>query len=65
MFALYRQYQQEGEPFIPRYLKLLSYGGSEAPVKVLEEAGFDVASAEFWQGGYDVLSEMISTLEEL
>jgi len=32
---------------------------------VLEEASFDVASPEFWQGGYDVLSGMISALEEL
>jgi len=65
VFALYRQYQQEGEAFIPRYLRLLSYGGSEAPVKVLEEAGFDPASPDFWQGGYDVLSSMIDTLEAL
>jgi oligoendopeptidase F len=64
VLALYRQYQQEGEPFIPRYLKLLSYGGSKAPVRVLEEAGFDIATPEFWQGGYDVLSGMIDTLEE-
>ncbi len=65
VLALYREYQQEGDPFIPRYLKLLSYGGSEAPVTVLEEAGFDVSSPEFWQGGYDVLSGMIDSLEEL
>ena len=65
VFALYRQYQQEGDSFVPRYLKLLTYGGSEAPVKVLEEAGFDPASPAFWQGGYDVLSDMISTLEDL
>jgi oligoendopeptidase F len=65
VFALYRQYQQEGDAFVPRYLKLLSYGGSEAPVKVLEEAGVDPASPAFWQGGYDVLSDMIDTLEEL
>jgi oligoendopeptidase F len=65
VFALYRQYQEEGDTFIPRYLKLLSYGGSEAPVKVLEEAGFDPASPDFWQGGYDVLSSMIDTLEAL
>jgi oligoendopeptidase F len=31
----------------------------------LEEAGFDISSPEFWQGGYDVLSSMISSLEEL
>lgn len=65
VLALYRQYQQEGDPFVPRYLKLLSYGGSEAPVKILEEAGFDITSPEFWQGGYDVLTNMITTLEEL
>jgi oligoendopeptidase F len=65
VLALYRQYQQEGDPFVPRYLKLLSYGGSEEPVKVLEEAGFDASSPEFWQGGFDVLSGMIDTLEEL
>jgi oligoendopeptidase F len=65
VLALYRQYQEEGAPFIPRYLKLLSYGGSEEPVKILKEAGFDISSPEFWQGGYDVLSEMIASLEEL
>jgi oligoendopeptidase F len=32
---------------------------------VLEEAGFDPASPDFWQGGYDVLSSMIDTLEAL
>ncbi|MFN2138785.1 MAG: M3 family oligoendopeptidase [Candidatus Promineifilaceae bacterium] len=65
VLALYRQYQQEGESFVPRYLQLLSYGGSEEPAKVLQEAGFDIASPEFWQGGYDVLSDMIDTLEKL
>ncbi len=65
VLALYRQYQQEGDPFIPRYLKLLSYGGSEEPAKVLAEAGFDVASPGFWQGGYEVLSDMIDALEAL
>lgn len=65
VLALYRQYQQEGEPFVPKFLKLLSYGGSEAPVTVLTEAGFDITSPEFWQGGYDVLNEMITELEHL
>ena len=27
------------------------------------EAGIDIESAEFWQGGYDVLSELIGQLE--
>ena len=35
VLALYQQYQLEGAPFIPKYLKILSYGGSEAPAKIL------------------------------
>jgi len=65
VLALYQQYRVEGESFIPRYLKILSYGGSESPMKILNEAGLDVASAAFWQGGFDVLDNMINELEKL
>ena len=65
VLALYQQYREEGDPFIPRYMKLLSYGGSKEPAKVLREAGFDIASPEFWQGGYNVLKGMIDELEQL
>jgi len=65
VLALYQQYRVEGESFLPRYLKILSYGGSEAPAKVLEEAGLDIAAPEFWQGAFDVLEKMISDLEHL
>jgi oligoendopeptidase F len=65
VLALYQQYREEGESFIPRYMKLLSYGGSDEPTKVLREAGFDIASPAFWQGGYNVLKGMIDELERL
>ena len=65
VLALYQQYRLEGESFIPRYLKMLSYGGSEEPVRVLREAGIEPASLEFWQGGYDVIAAMIDELEGL
>jgi oligoendopeptidase F len=65
VLALYQQYQREGESFIPRYLKILSYGGSESPIKILREAGLDVVSPEFWQGGFDVLAMMLEELENL
>jgi oligoendopeptidase F len=35
VLALYQQYRLEGEAFVPRYLKILSYGGSESPMKKL------------------------------
>lgn len=65
VLSLYQQYRREGENFIPRYLKLLSIGGSAEPAKVLNEAGFDITSPDFWQGGYDVLRGMVDELETL
>ncbi len=65
VLALYRQYQEEGAAFVPKYLKILAYGGSERPAHILEEAGFDMADPAFWQGGFDVVGEMIGELEAL
>ena len=65
VFSLYQQFKAEGESFKPKYLKILSAGGSEAPAKILAEAGVDIRSAKFWQGGFDVLSRMVDELEKL
>ena len=65
VFSLYQQYKAEGEAFKPKYLKILSAGGSEAPAKILGDAGIDIRSAKFWQGGFDVLSRMVDELEKL
>lgn len=65
VLSLYKQYKEEGESFKPKYIKILSTGGSEAPMKILADAGFDVRKAEFWQGGFDVLSSMVDELEKL
>lgn len=65
VLALYQQYRIEGEAFMPRYLKILAYGGSESPVKILTEAGLDVTSPTFWQGGFEVIRNMIAELENL
>ncbi len=65
VLALYRRFETEGEAFIPKYLKILAYGGSESPAKILDEAGIDMASADFWQGGFDVIAGMIDELETL
>lgn len=65
VLALYRQYKEEGASFIPKYLRILAYGGSASPADILEEAGIDMASSEFWQGGFDVIADMIAELESL
>jgi oligoendopeptidase F len=65
VLSLYQQFKAEGEAFKPRYLDLLSAGGSEAPVKILDAAGMDVYSAQFWQGGFDVIQHLVEQLETL
>lgn len=65
VLALYQQYKQEGESFKPRYLEILAAGGAEAPVEVLRRAGIDVYAASFWQGGFDVLRQLLEALESL
>jgi oligoendopeptidase F len=65
VLALYQQYRHAGAAFIPGYLKILSYGGSETPIKILQEAGLDITSAAFWQGGFDVLDTMIADLTRI
>jgi oligoendopeptidase F len=63
VLSLYKQFKEEGESFKPRYIQLLAAGGSEAPIKILSAAGIDVYSAAFWQGGFDVIAEMVKELQ--
>jgi len=66
VLALYRKYKAVGrDAFEPQYLRILAYGGSASPHHILGEAGFDMTSEDFWQGGFDVLTEMLDELERL
>jgi oligoendopeptidase F len=65
VLSLYKQFKAEGEAFKPRYLKILSAGGSAAPAQVLADAGIDIYHAAFWQGGFDVIEAMVTQLEAL
>ncbi len=62
VLSLYQRYKAEGESFKPRYLSLLSAGGSKSPEKVLSDAGVDMHSASFWQGGFDVIRNLVDQL---
>ena len=65
VLSLYQQFKAEGESFKPRYLTLLSSGGSKSPEQILSDAGVDMHSASFWQGGFDVIKDLIDQLAEL
>jgi len=64
VLALYRMYQKEGTAFVPKYLDLLSTGGSESPKTILAKVGVDMASEDFWQSGFDTIREMVHQLEQ-
>ncbi len=65
VLALYQQFEKEGRRFVPKYRRILESGGSKAPLAILDEAGFDVRSKAFWQGGFDVICGMVDELERL
>ncbi len=65
VLSLYEMYKQEGEKFKPKLIKILSYGASEAPATILKEAGINIKSEKFWQGGFDVIARMIDELEKM
>jgi oligoendopeptidase F len=65
VLSLYQQYKAEGEAFKPRYIKILSAGGSQAPAQICTEAGIDIRSEKFWQGGFDVLNGLVEQLEQM
>ena len=62
VLSLYQQYKAEGASFKPRYLSLLSAGGSKSPERILADAGVDMHSAGFWQGGFDVIRRLVDQL---
>lgn len=65
VLALYRRYQQQGDAFKPGYMKLLSYGGAVRPEVALRELDIDITDPAFWEGGFDVVRNMIDELEAL
>jgi oligoendopeptidase F len=65
VLALVQKYKQEGPAFVPRYLELLSAGGSDAPHVLLGKLGVDVNDPGFWELGLRLLDEMVFEAEEL
>jgi oligoendopeptidase F len=65
VLALVQKYKQEGPAFVPRYLELLSAGGSDAPHVLLGKLGVDVNDPRFWELGLRLLDDMVSEAEDL
>lgn len=59
VLALYNKYLNEGNTFVPRYIELLSSGGSDSPESLLQRLGVNIKDPGFWQGGLDLLRDMV------
>jgi oligoendopeptidase F len=62
--SVYGRYLEEGEPFVPRYIELLSAGGSRSPEELAAIAGLDLTDAGFWNRGLDLVRDQLEAAEE-
>lgn len=65
VLSLYKRYEKEGEKFVEKYLKILSYGGAKAPKDILKDVGIDITLESFWEEGFDLIKEDIKELKKL
>lgn len=65
VLALTQKYKEEGPSFVPKYLELLSSGGSDVPDSLLARLGVDVTDPAFWDLGLRLLGDMVSEAERL
>jgi oligoendopeptidase F len=61
--SVYRRYLEEGEAFVPRYVELLSAGGSRSPEDLAAIAGLDLADPSFWAKGLQLVREQLEAAE--
>ena len=65
VLALVQKYEQERDAFVPKYMDLLSRGGSESPVNLLARMNIDLNDTSFWELGLKLLDRMVTEVEEL
>ena len=59
-----QRWREEGDSFVPRYLELLSKGGSEDPAKACEAVGIKL-DEDFWRAGNRAIEALVAEFEAL
>jgi oligoendopeptidase F len=62
--SVYARYLDEGEAFVPRYIELLSAGGSRSPEELAAIAGLDLADPGFWNNGLTLVRDQLARAEQ-
>ncbi len=61
--SVYQRYEQEGPALVPRYLEMLSAGGSRSPQELGQIVGVDLADPGFWDAGLDLVERQLQEAE--
>jgi oligoendopeptidase F len=62
--AVYGRYEEEGDAFVPAYLKLLEAGGSRSPEELGKIVGIDLADPGFWDRGLALVERQLDAAEQ-
>jgi oligoendopeptidase F len=62
--SVYGRYAEEGEAFVPRYIELLSAGGSRSPEELAAIAGLDLTDPGFWNRGLELVRGQLVAAED-
>ncbi|MHA1104859.1 MAG: M3 family oligoendopeptidase [Promethearchaeota archaeon] len=65
VISLYQLYLEQKEKFVPKFIKLLSFGSSITPEEMLQILDIDLKDPSFWKKGIAYLEEKQSELEDL
>ncbi|MEJ2432345.1 MAG: M3 family oligoendopeptidase [Pseudolabrys sp.] len=63
--SLYAVYEHSASGFAERYLGMLSAGGTKHHSELLAPFGLDARDPQFWDGGLQVIANLINELEAL
>jgi oligoendopeptidase F len=61
--SVYARYEEQGSDFVPRYLEMLSAGGSKPPEELAMIVGCDLADPGFWDGGLAIVEAQLEAAE--
>jgi oligoendopeptidase F len=63
--SAYSRFREQGESFVPRYLELLSSGGSRSPEELAAIVGIDLTDPGFWDAGLRLMEQQLTEAERL
>ncbi len=65
VMALYQQFLEEGQSFIPRYKEFLSMGRSASPKDITKLINADIEHPDFWRKSLKYIESLLVQLENL